>query len=83
MEIHFITKELGYSSSIADPDVYLKAFKKPDGSKYYSHLIIYVDDVLCIHHNLIVTMERIQAAYRLKKGIENPNMYLGTDMRKW
>ena len=28
-------------------------------------------------------MAKIQAAYRLKKGIENPNMYLGTDMKKW
>ena len=30
----FITKELGYSSSIADPDVYRRAFKQPDGSTY-------------------------------------------------
>ena len=79
----FITKELGYKSTVADPDVYRKVFKKPDGSQYYSYLIIYVDDVMCVHHNPIITMERIQATYRLKKGIEKTKMYLGTDMRKW
>lgn len=30
----FITKELGYESSITDPDVYLKLFKKSDGSRF-------------------------------------------------
>ena len=54
-----------------------------NGTAYYSYLIIYVDDVLCIHHNPNETMEKIQAVYRLKQGIENPNMYLGTDMKQW
>ena len=58
------------------------AFKNPNGTKYFSCLIIYVDDVMCIHHNSKITMEKIQAAYRLKQDIENPIMYLGTDMRK-
>ena len=37
---------------------------------------------MCIHHNAKITMEKIQAAYRLKQGIEIPNMFLGTDIRK-
>ena len=79
----FITKELGYRSTIADPNVYRKPCKKPDGSKYYSYLIIYVDDVLCIHHNPKITMDAISGKYRLKSGIKDPKMYLGTDIRKW
>ena len=71
-------------TSMADPEFYIKAFKKPDGSKYYySYLIIYVDDILCIHHNPTVTVDRIQGTYRLKQSIEDRKMYLGTDMRKW
>ena len=79
----FIVHDLGYKSSIADPDVYLKPCKRPDGTKYYSYLIIYVDDVLCIHHNPKSTMDMISGKYRLKAGIEDPKMYLGTDVRKW
>ena len=41
---------LGYTSCKADPDVWLKAeTKTSDGSKYYSYILLYVDDVLCIH----------------------------------
>ena len=79
----FITHELGYKSSIADPDVYIKACKRKDGTKYYSYLIIYVDDVICIHHNPNIVMDIISGKYRLKSGVEDPKMYLGTDMRKW
>ena len=81
----FITNELRCVSSMADPEFYIKTFKKPDDSKYYyySYLIIYVDDILCIHHNQTVTVDIIQGTYRSKQSIEDPKMYIGTDMRKW
>ena len=46
-----ILETLGYEETWADPDVYRKASIKLDGSKYYSYLVIYVDDVLCMYHN--------------------------------
>ena len=36
----------------ADPDLLLKPEIRPDdGVKYYSYLLCYVDDIICIHHN--------------------------------
>ena len=34
---------MGFTSCLADPDVWYKASTKPDGTKYYSYLLIYVD----------------------------------------
>lgn len=83
---HFATairEELGYTSTIGDPDVYRKAQRTPDGTEYYSYLIVYVDDVLCVHHNPKQTMDNLNTLFRLKDGIEQPKMYLGADLRKW
>ena len=79
-----ITQKLEYKSTIADPDVYIKAKCKSDGSKYYSYLIIYVDDVLCIDVNPGETIEKIKTVYRVKpESVKTPDMYLGMDIRKW
>ena len=80
---NFIRNTLGYSPTIADPDVYRKVQTKPDGSKYYSYLIVYVDDILCIHHKPEKIMDLISSTFRLKKGYSDPTSYLGGDIRKW
>jgi hypothetical protein len=50
-------KEMGYQFCKADPDLCLKAeTRSDDGFKYYSYVLCYVDDVLCIHH---VAMQQI------------------------
>ena len=41
-------------------------------------LIIYY-----VFYNQTVTLDIIQGTYRSKQSIEDPNMYLGTDMCKW
>lgn len=80
----YIRDELNYKDTIADPDVYRRAELKPNGDKYYSYLIVYVDDILCIHHDPKSIMSIIGDTFRLKGGIvENPEMYLGTDLRRW
>ena len=46
-------QELGYQSCNADPDLWMKAEYRPeDELKYYSYILCYVDDILCIHHDL-------------------------------
>ena len=67
----------------ADPDVYRKPMLKSDGTTYYAYLVIYVDDVLCIEENPKSTMGEIERLFRLKDGVDNPKMYLGTDTRDW
>ena len=43
---------LGYKSCLADPDLWYKPeVREEDKSKYYSYVLLYVDDCLCIHHS--------------------------------
>jgi len=79
-----ITKVFGYSLTHADYDVYIKACTCNDGTKYYSYLIIYVDDVLCIDENPEDVIDKIVSVYRVKEGsVEKPKTYLGMNIRKW
>lgn len=83
---HFSTtirSDLGFSSTKADPDVYRRVESRPDGTSYYSYLVVYVDDILCIHHNPKSIMDRIGSIFRLKDGVSSPTMYLGTDIKPW
>ena len=43
--------ELGFKSTLADPDVWIRAAIKPDGEKYYEYILVYVDDLLCIRYD--------------------------------
>ena len=43
-------RHLGFTPCLADPDLWLKAAEKPDGSAYYAYVLLYVDDVMVIHH---------------------------------
>jgi hypothetical protein len=77
-------RELGYESCKADADVWLKAETRPgDGFKYYSHVLCYVDDVLCIHHDAMQQIQAIGKRFPLKKGsVGDPDIYLGAKLRK-
>ena len=51
-------ESIGYQSCKADPDLWLKPGVKPeDGVQYYSNLLCYVDDIICIHHNAEAMIE--------------------------
>ncbi len=46
-------KQLGYGSNKADPDLGMKVCSRDTENgpeKYYLYTLIYVDDILCIHH---------------------------------
>lgn len=58
-----IQNVLGYHPTYADNDVYIQRKTKKNGVKYYSYLIIYVDDVLCIDENPREVIERIADVY--------------------
>ena len=47
----FIAKkldEIGFNSSPADPDVWLRPVIKSDGEEYCEYVLMYVDDILAI-----------------------------------
>jgi hypothetical protein len=39
-----------YKSCRADPNVWMNAKTKPDGSKYSSYILVYTDDLLIVNH---------------------------------
>ena len=39
---------IGFRSSVADPDVWLRPAVKPDGEEYYEYVVCHVDDILAI-----------------------------------
>ena len=81
---NFIQSELHYADTKADPDVYRRPEITTTGKKYYSYLIVYVDDVLCVHEHPKSVLDVINGTFRLKNGIdENPSTYLGADIRQW
>ena len=45
-------RQMGYTSCKADPDLWYKAETRPDDNVwYYAYILVYVDDILCIHHD--------------------------------
>ena len=70
--------DIGYRTSIADPDVWMRPALKPDGFKYWEYILCYVDDILCISHDPKRTMTLIQHKFKLKDDkMEPPDSYLG------
>ena len=80
---NYITSELGFQSTVADPDVYRKPMCKADGTTYYAYIVVYVDDLLVCSEDPAPIMEQIRSQFRLKDGYYDPKLYLGTDVRPW
>ena len=77
-------RHLGYNSCKADPDVWYKPMVRPDdGEKYYSYMLLYVDDCLCIHHDAETALQQLDKYFQMKPGtIGDPDIYLGGKLRK-
>ena len=75
---------LGYSSSKADPDVWMhEAPVKMDGHKYNEMLFIYVDDILALSHQAMECIQEITNFFKAKdSSIKPPEIYLGADVAK-
>ena len=75
--------EIGFKSSEADPDVWLKPAVKTDGEEYYKYILVYVDDILYISHKAKETMSLIAKDFMFKKDeIKPPEIYLGARLEK-
>ena len=51
--------DMGYRSSLADPDIWLRPATKSSGERYYEYILCYVNDVLVISEALMRTMDGI------------------------
>ena len=76
-------REMGFVSSRADPDFWMKPASKPDGTEYYQYVICYVDNVAVAMENPKVFMDELGRRFTLKDGsVKDPDMYLGADVKK-
>jgi hypothetical protein len=74
---------MGFLSSMADPDVWLRAATKSDGESYYEYVLMYVDDILAISCDARSILEEIQETFKFKNGkIEPPEYYLGAKLQR-
>ena len=76
--------DLGYTSSKADPDVWIWPQTKPNGFEYYEMVLVYVDDILHISHDIKPTMEALGKLYLLREdACGEPKRYLGANVNKY
>lgn len=77
-------KQLGYTSSRADPDVWMRPGVKANGDQYWKYVITYVDDICCAMEHPKEFMDKIGARLTLKEGsVKEPDFYLGADIKKY
>ncbi len=77
-------RQMGYSSCKADPDLWYKAETRADDNFcYYSYILCYVDEILCIHHDAMSVLDQINRYLPIKpNSVGDPDIYLGAKLRK-
>jgi hypothetical protein len=74
---------MGFKSSLADPDMWYRASTRSDGSKYYSYLLVYVDDILIVDETPKKWMDLLETQFQVKpSSIGPPTVYLGSNIQK-
>ena len=75
--------EIGFKSSQADPDVWLRPAIKPNGDEYYEYVLCYVDDILAISMNATEVLRSLKGeSVKFKNDkIAPPEMYLGAKLQ--
>ena len=64
---------LGYKSSEAEADVWMKQDFKPNGDLYYNYMLCYVDNLLHIGFNPKEDMDALNMIYWLKESFGPPD----------
>ena len=76
-------QHMGFVPCLANPDLLMLATEKTDGTKYWAYVLLYIDDVMVIHHNAFSILARLDKYFKLKPGfIDDPKMYLGATLKK-
>ena len=48
---------IGFTSCLANPDLWMMATEKEDGTQYMAYVVLYINDVMVVHHNALSVME--------------------------
>jgi hypothetical protein len=76
--------QLGFTSSCADPDVWLRLSKQSTGEGYYEYVLLYVNNVLVISENVDNVLQREIGQHFVlqEESIRPPSQYLGGKLCK-
>jgi hypothetical protein len=76
-------RHLGWSSCLANQDLWMKSEVRPDdGFRYYAYALLYVDDLLVIHHDADACLKEIDKFFKMKPdSIGDPDFYLGAKLK--
>jgi hypothetical protein len=66
-----LLQDLGYTSSRADPDVWMRVAARDDGHEYYEMIFMYVDDILVLSHQATDAIKEITEISKLRKEVSN------------
>ena len=77
-------KHLGFTSCLADPDVWMRKEIDLQGKEYYEYILLYTDDAFVISHQPErILRNELNKYFGLKESsIGPPKIYLGGKMRK-
>jgi hypothetical protein len=77
-------KHLGWNPCRADRDLWMKSETLPDdGVLYWAYILIYVDEILCVHHDHVAPLATLDGYFNMREGsIQVPTFYLGAKLRK-
>ena len=75
---------LGFLPCPSDLDLWMNPMVRPDdGFNYHADILIYVDDVMVIHHDTESVLRRIDKCFKLNtSSIGDPEIYLRVKLKK-
>jgi hypothetical protein len=78
------TNHLGWNACRADRDLWMKAeTRSDDGVLYRAYILIYLYDILCVHHDPGAPLEKLDKYFKMKEvSIQVPTFYLGSKMER-
>jgi hypothetical protein len=77
-------KHLGWEPCRVDRDLWMKAETRPNyGVRYWAYILIYVDDIIFVHHDPGTSLAKLDEYFKMKEGsIQVPTFYLGEKLKK-
>jgi hypothetical protein len=66
--------QLGFKSCRADNDVWYRPAQRADGTRYYEHVLVYTDDILCLSCDPSAILCHLDQHFLLKPGSVGPPM---------
>ena len=64
--------------------MFMKQYVRTSGINLYAYILIYVDDILCVHEDPEKEINKLGTYYRLKEGsVKEPDIFLGANFKQW